>query len=97
MLRRILPARGVFAGARAAAACRARRAHTQASGAASDQAVTIQKMSTDQWAEAFKKVCTPQPRGRKRVWARVAAAPPHRLGGMWRVRAEERDRTWGAL
>ena len=56
MLARILPARGVFAGARAAAACHARRAHTQASGGASDQAVTIQKMSTEQWAEAFKKV-----------------------------------------
>ena len=56
MLARIFPARSVLAGARAANACRARFAHAQASGKASDNALTIQKMSTAEWAEAFKKV-----------------------------------------
>ena len=56
MLWRIFPARGVFAGARSATACRVRSAHAQASGKASDNALTIQKMSTAEWAEAFKKV-----------------------------------------
>ncbi len=56
MLARIFPARGVFAGARAVTACRARSAHAHASGKTSDNALTIQKMSTAEWAEAFKKV-----------------------------------------
>ena len=37
-------------------ACRARYAHTQASGLADGQALSIQKMSINEWSDAFKKV-----------------------------------------
>ena len=41
---------------RSAAACRLRFAHTQASGQAPGQAGVIQKMSINEWSDAFKKV-----------------------------------------
>lgn len=50
-------ARTAFASVRTAFAGRARFAHTQASGQAAGQALTIQKMSMAEWSEAFKKVC----------------------------------------
>ena len=37
-------------------ACRARYAQTQASGLADGQALSIQKMSINEWSDAFKKV-----------------------------------------
>ena len=33
------------------------------------------RMSTDQWAEAFKKVCLPEPSVAREVWGRVGKLP----------------------